>query len=193
MPAVGSRNPPVQPERVSQHHVMNLTTIRHVESLPSNSVCMKGGGGLYWARLRQRFTTIHHAMTLVDTTAAAVWQVMSCLLWDHATPQYTLSWRGNWKSHAYPKVDIRLPGIGNSNSHGAGPAHQIISMMKWIRANRLTTNNSLSHEPHQDHNVMDGGTLAGAVVPAVGSRNPPVQPGPRQVLYPPHPRERILC
>ena len=28
------------------------------------------------------------------------------------------------------KVDIRLPGKGNSNSHGARPVHQIISMIK---------------------------------------------------------------
>ena len=27
-------------------------------------------------------------------------------------------------------VDIRLPGKGNSNSHGARPVHQIISLIK---------------------------------------------------------------
>ena len=31
------------------------------------------------------------------------------------------------------KVDIRLPGKGNSNSHGARPVHQTISTIKWIR------------------------------------------------------------
>ena len=31
------------------------------------------------------------------------------------------------------KVDIRLPGKGHPNSHGARPVHQIISMIKWIR------------------------------------------------------------
>ena len=31
------------------------------------------------------------------------------------------------------KVDIRLPGKGNSNSHGARPVHLIITMIKWIR------------------------------------------------------------
>ena len=34
------------------------------------------------------------------------------------------------------KVNVRLPGTGNSNSHGARPVHQIISMIKWIRTNR---------------------------------------------------------
>ena len=29
------------------------------------------------------------------------------------------------------KVDIRLPGKGISNSHGARPVHQIVSMIKW--------------------------------------------------------------
>ena len=31
------------------------------------------------------------------------------------------------------KVDVRLPGQGNSNSHGARPVHLIISTIKWIR------------------------------------------------------------
>ena len=30
------------------------------------------------------------------------------------------------------KVGIRLPGKGNSNSHGARPVHQIISIMKTV-------------------------------------------------------------
>ena len=42
------------------------------------------------------------------------------------------------------KVDIRLPGKGNSNSHGARPVHQIISMIKWIRTSRLSIKHSLS-------------------------------------------------
>ena len=40
------------------------------------------------------------------------------------------------------KVDIRLPGRGNSNAHGARPVHQIISMVKWIRTSRLSIKNS---------------------------------------------------
>jgi len=31
------------------------------------------------------------------------------------------------------KADVRLPGKGNSNTHGARPVHLIITMMKWIR------------------------------------------------------------
>ena len=42
------------------------------------------------------------------------------------------------------KVDVRLPGNGNSNSHGARPVHLIIMMIKWIRTSRLSTKNSLS-------------------------------------------------
>jgi len=41
------------------------------------------------------------------------------------------------------KVDVRLPGKGNSNSHGARPVHQIISMIKWIRTRKLSIKNSL--------------------------------------------------
>ena len=39
------------------------------------------------------------------------------------------------------KVDIRLPGKGDSNSHGARPAHQ---KHRWTRTSRLSIKNSLS-------------------------------------------------
>ena len=42
------------------------------------------------------------------------------------------------------KVDVRLPGKGNSNSHGARPVHLIMMMMKWIQTSRLSIKNSLS-------------------------------------------------
>ena len=42
------------------------------------------------------------------------------------------------------KVDVRLPGKGNSNSHGAKPVHLIITMIKWIRTSKLSIKNSLS-------------------------------------------------
>jgi len=42
------------------------------------------------------------------------------------------------------KVDVRLPGKGNSNSHGARPVHLIITMIKWTRTSRLSIKNSLS-------------------------------------------------
>ena len=41
------------------------------------------------------------------------------------------------------KVDVRLPGKGNPNSHGARPVHLIITMIKWIRTSRLSIKNSL--------------------------------------------------
>ena len=42
------------------------------------------------------------------------------------------------------KVDVRLPGKENSNSHGARPVHLIITMIKWIRTSRLSIKNYLS-------------------------------------------------
>jgi len=42
------------------------------------------------------------------------------------------------------KVDPRLPEKGNSNSHGARPVHQIISMIKRIWTRRLSIKNPLS-------------------------------------------------
>ena len=44
------------------------------------------------------------------------------------------------------KVDVRLPGKGNPDSHGARPVHLVISMMEWIRTSRLSIQNSLSVE-----------------------------------------------
>jgi len=43
-----------------------------------------------------------------------------------------------------PGKDVRLPGKGNSNSHGARPVHRIITMIKWIRTSRLSMKKSLS-------------------------------------------------
>jgi len=42
------------------------------------------------------------------------------------------------------KVDVRLPGKGDSNSHGARPVHLTITMLKRIRTSRLSIKNSLS-------------------------------------------------
>ena len=42
------------------------------------------------------------------------------------------------------KLDARLPGKGNSNSHGARPFRLIITMIKWIRTSRSSKKNSLS-------------------------------------------------
>ena len=42
------------------------------------------------------------------------------------------------------KVDARLPGKGNSTSHGARPVHLVITMMKWIRTGRLSMKDSFS-------------------------------------------------
>ena len=41
-------------------------------------------------------------------------------------------------------VDVRLPGKGSSNFHGARPVHLIITMIKWTRTSRLPIKNSLS-------------------------------------------------
>ena len=46
-----------------------------------------------------------------------------------------------WMSRKFRKVDARLPGKGNSNSHGTRPVHLIITMIKWIRTSRLSMKN----------------------------------------------------
>jgi len=44
----------------------------------------------------------------------------------------------------FRKVDVRPPGKGNSNSHGARPVHLIITMIKAIRTSRLSIKKTLS-------------------------------------------------
>jgi hypothetical protein len=61
------------------------------------------------------------------------------------------------------KVDIRLPGKGISNFHGARPAHQTISIIKWIQTRRLSMKNSLSdHVPLSNVNLAQMLTCASA-------------------------------
>jgi len=64
-------------------------------------------------------------------------------LWGQVD-EYLLALDGAKGLTAFRKVDIRLPGKGNSTSHGARPVHQIISMKQWIRTSRLSIKNSLS-------------------------------------------------
>ena len=42
------------------------------------------------------------------------------------------------------KVDVRLPGRGNSNSCSARPIHLTITMIKWIRTSALSIKKCLS-------------------------------------------------
>ena len=51
------------------------------------------------------------------------------------------------------KVDVRLPGKGNSNSHGARPVHLIITMIKWFRTSGLSIKNSLSADLHSGSGI----------------------------------------
>jgi hypothetical protein len=58
------------------------------------------------------------------------------------------------------KADVRLPGNGNSNYHGARPVHLIITMIKCIRNSRLYVSNSLSlvFEARSAYDVACGAT-----------------------------------
>ena len=42
------------------------------------------------------------------------------------------------------KVDLRLPGKGNPNSHGARPVQIIITMIRWTRTSELSIDDYLS-------------------------------------------------
>ena len=46
-----------------------------------------------------------------------------------------------YPNQAARKEDVKLPGEGNSNCHGARPVHLIIAVIKWIRTSRLSIKN----------------------------------------------------
>jgi len=74
------------------------------------------------------------------------------------------------------KVDVRLHGKENSNSHGARPVHLIIAMIKWIRTSRLSIKNSLCRFSRRRagrlEELGDVYTLLGNLKGAVSSERP---------------------
>ena len=62
------------------------------------------------------------------------------------------------------KVDMSLTGKENSNSHGARPVHQVISVIKWIQTRRISIENSLSLKGvgcRNSWNPVTGGSACG--------------------------------
>ena len=66
------------------------------------------------------------------------------------------------------KVDIRLPGKGTSNSHGARPVHIIITLITWIRIGMLSIKSSFS-PPHQLPHTASGFMVQGTGFRVQGS------------------------
>ena len=66
------------------------------------------------------------------------------------------------RSTKHSKLDVRLPGKGNSNCHDARPVHLIISMIKWFRTSRSPIKKSLSARPgfRVQGFTAEGGELA---------------------------------
>ena len=84
-------------------------------------------------------------MTKVGEAAAGV-RLYSELIHLRGPPEEARTVKGCGSKPG--KVDVRLPGKRNSNSHGARPVHLIITMMKWIRTSRLSIKNFLSLWKH---------------------------------------------
>ena len=80
--------------------------------------------------------------SIVSNSKCLVWLQRFCELWDDL--------------HQARKVDVRLPGKGDSNSHSARPFHLIITMIKWIRTSRLSINHSLSCRVKDAHFTKQG-------------------------------------
>jgi len=66
--------------------------------------------------------------------------------------------RASQASQEHRKVDVRLPGKGNSNSHGARPVHLIIMMIQWVRTSRLSIKNSLRSRAGMSETEDRGGS-----------------------------------
>ena len=79
---------------------------------------------------------------------------------DDRTPKVDL-W--DWK------VELRLPGKGDSNSHGARLVHLIITMITWIRTSRLSINNSLSLTLGRSSIAMTISSIPSVDLPSVNS------------------------
>ena len=63
--------------------------------------------------------------------------------------------------HHARKVDVRLPGKGNSNSHGVRPVHLIITMIKCIRTSRLSKRTLSIHHALRLRVTLQGFTNEG--------------------------------
>ena len=70
-----------------------------------------------------------------------------------------LYWGDTNVSTGARKVNVRLPGKGNSNSHGGRPVHLIITMIKWIRTSRMSIKNSLSSTGADDRHTPRPGRI----------------------------------
>ena len=79
---------------------------------------------------------------------------------------------GSGDGTSFRKVDVRLPGKGDSNSHGARPVHLIITMIKWIRTVSNSTRfccQPLVVAEGKDTRVLEGvNSFKGATRCAVG-------------------------
>ena len=77
----------------------------------------------------------------------------------------------------HTKVDVRLPGKENSNSHGARPIHLIITMIKWIRTSRSSKKLSLYLHPANQAQTLQRRLSAFArVSPSMAARDTCTQP-----------------
>ena len=58
------------------------------------------------------------------------------------------------------KVDVRLPGKGNSTAHGARPVHLIMSIVKWIRGLVFEAHRLLYHSAEEVDSDQGRGIVA---------------------------------
>jgi len=117
---------------------------------------------VYEPQLRARLGTTAHFCRVVVLELRTAGAIPPMMGWAAVTGDLSAGW-----CLQAGKVDIRLHGKGNSNSHGARPVHQIISMIKWIRTSRLSIKSSLCRRDpaHDGVGGCDRRPLSGRVAP----------------------------
>jgi len=106
----------------------------------------KAHGLLYHSTLGLRVIKKKKGPTARMLSLMMVTEQDRCCTAATTKPGRVCSWKRS-VSGAFRKVDVRLLGKGNSNSHGARPVHLINTMIKWIRTSRLSMKNSLCRGP----------------------------------------------
>ena len=70
-------------------------------------------------------------------------------------------------------VNARLPGKENSNTHGAGPVHLTITMIKWIQTSKSSIKNSLP-QAYGSAESLSQAYRGTSTIRAVSSQDPTV-------------------
>ena len=95
-------------------------------------------------------------------------EALPCVSFKVEKSARLLKFAGETVSRGRPcfQVDVRLPGKGTPNPHGARPVHLIITMIKWVHTSGLSIKNSLALQGKTAKDVAAGTKCVLAKKPA---------------------------